>query len=106
MLDDFFAAKDRAPFSEWGLPRQVVGLFLAVVIVGAWAWLVSQAVYHWLPKWIVQPVGFGFIALAIVYYAREWWLRRVELRRDRLSSRPEQARGVVPDDFPFRADRD
>jgi Flp pilus assembly protein TadB len=106
MLDDFFAAKNRAPFSEWGLCRQVVGLVLAVVTLGLWVWLVSQAVTYWLPKWLVLPIGFAFIAFAAVYYARDWWLRRVELRRDRLPRRPKQARGIVADDLPFRADRD
>lgn len=84
-----------------------VAMFAAFfAIMGAWAWLVNRAVYHWLPKWIVVPVGFAFIALAIGMYSRDaflWWQDR---RRRRLPRRPKQARGIVADDLPLRADRD
>lgn len=58
-------------------------------LTGAWWWLVHQAVYRWLPEWITVPVGFGFLAFSACLYARELWLRRKELRRDRLTSRAE-----------------
>ena len=68
-------------------------------IMGVWSWIVSKAVYVWLPEWITIPVGLGFLALSVGYYGREAWLaidRRIVRkhhvdagRSRRLPGRPE-----------------
>jgi hypothetical protein len=68
-------------------------------IMGAWSWLVSKAVYVWLPEWITVPAGLVVVAFSAGYYGREAWLaihRRIVRKHHvdagrgrRLARRPE-----------------
>lgn len=68
--------------SDLPLRTKVMMILGFVVAMGAWSWLVSTAVYEWIPSSIAAMLGALLLGLAAGFVLGEWSARREILRRD------------------------
>lgn len=66
-------------FSELGLRRKIVALFLFFSLVGLASVAVHWIVYDVLPEWAAVALGTGFIGFALGGITAEYLIRRSQI---------------------------